>query len=130
MTATLTPEHKTAMAEGRAQSRVIGRYLEGLEASRPRRGRKRTPESIQKRLARIAADLEAASPLRALQLNAERESLQAELKTLEEKVVIDDLEVQFVEVAKPYSERKGISWRAWVDAGVPPTVLERAGIKR
>lgn len=116
------------MAEGRAQSRVIDRYLTGLEKSRPRRGRKRTSDSIQKQLAKIEDELSTASPIRSLNLTQQRDRLQAELAALEEKVTIDELEAQFVEVAKPYAERKGIPYKAWREAGVPPEVLQKAGI--
>ena len=40
------------------------------------------------------------------------------------------LEEQFVIAAKGYSERKGISWTAWREVGVPASVLERAGVSR
>ena len=57
----MSDEHKAALAEGRNQGRSVRRYLEALDAHRPKRGRKRTPESVQKRLVRIEADLAAAS---------------------------------------------------------------------
>src|SRR3546814_5647187 len=53
----MSDEHKAALAEGRNQGRAVRRYLEALEAHKPKRGRKRTAESIQKRLAAIDADL-------------------------------------------------------------------------
>ena len=49
----MSDEHKAALAEAREQGRVVRRYLETLESHRPKRGRKRTPESITKRLAAI-----------------------------------------------------------------------------
>ena len=45
------------------QGRAVRRYLEALEAHKPKRGRKRTPESIEKRLARIEDELPDADPL-------------------------------------------------------------------
>src|SRR5215210_5349048 len=50
---TMSDEHKAALAEGRSQGRAVRRYLEALEANKPKRGRKRTPEGIQRRLAAI-----------------------------------------------------------------------------
>ena len=44
----MSDEHKAALAEGREQGRVVRRYLEALESSRPKRGRRRTPETITK----------------------------------------------------------------------------------
>ena len=40
------------------------------------------------------------------------------------------LEGDFVEVAKSYAERKGISYASWRDVGVPAATLTKAGIKR
>ena len=58
----MSDEHKTALAEGRDQGRAVRRYLEALEANKPRRGRRRSPESIAKRLAAIETDLPTADP--------------------------------------------------------------------
>ena len=49
----ITPEHKAAMAAGRAEGRAIKSYLEALESNKPRRGRRRTQESINTRLEKI-----------------------------------------------------------------------------
>ena len=49
----LTPQHKAALAQGRADGLAVRRYLEALEAHKPKRGRKRSPESIDKRLKKI-----------------------------------------------------------------------------
>ena len=54
------------------------RYLEALEAHKPKRGRKRSPESIDKRLKKIEELLVDADPLQRLQLVQERMNLQAE----------------------------------------------------
>ena len=53
---TMSDEHKAALAEGREQGRVVRRYLEALVSHRPSRGRRRTPDSITKRVgARLLA---------------------------------------------------------------------------
>ena len=53
----MSDEHKAALAEGRNQGRAVRRYLEALDAHKPKRGRKRTPDSMQKRLDRIDVEL-------------------------------------------------------------------------
>ena len=68
----MSDEHKAALAEGRNQGRAVRRYLEALDAHKPKRGRKRTPESMQKRLDRIDVELAGADPLKRLQLIQER----------------------------------------------------------
>ena len=40
------------------------------------------------------------------------------------------LEKSFVKVARPYGERKGISYSAWRTVGVPASVLQQAKIPR
>ena len=49
----MTDAHKAALARGRAEGRVVREYLEALRASRPSPGRKRTPDTITRRLADI-----------------------------------------------------------------------------
>jgi hypothetical protein len=126
----ITDEHKAAMAEGRAQGRAIKNYLEALENHQPRRGRRRTPDSINARLAKIDNELAGADPMKRLGLIQERLDLLAELEHLEAPVDMSALEEAFVIAAGGYSERKGISWAAWREVGVPAKVLERAGISR
>lgn len=126
----MTAEHKRALAEGRELGRAVRRYLDALEQQRPRRGRKRTPESIRRRLAAIAEQLDAATPLQRLQLVQERLDLAAELEALDTKVDLSTLEADFVKVAKDYSQRKGISYAAWRELGVPADVLKQAGVTR
>jgi hypothetical protein len=126
----LSDEHKAALAEGRAQGRAVRRYLEALEAHKPKRGRKRTPDSMKKRLDRIERDLVDADPLRRLQLVQERLDLNAELTRNDEKVYLTQLEDDFAGAAKPYSERKGISYAAWRELGVSAATLKKAGISR
>jgi hypothetical protein len=126
----ITDEHKAAMAVGRAEGRAIKNYLEALEDHKPRRGRRRTPDSINARLAKIDVELEGADPMKRLGLIQERLDLLKELEQLAEPVDLSELEEQFVISAKGYSERKGISWQAWREVGVPAKVLERAGLSR
>jgi len=127
---TMTADHKRALAAGREQGRSIRNYLEALESNRPRRGRKRTPDSVKRRLAKIDHELVSATPLQRLQLVQERMDLHHELERLSATTDTAALERAFSKVAKAYSERKSISYAAWRELGVPPEVLRRAGIKR
>ena len=126
----MTDEHKAALERGRAEGRAVRDYLEALRNSKPKRGRKRTPESIKKRLDQLERELSGASAIEELQLVQERRDLQAELESMSDTVDITDLENAFVGVAKSYGERKGISYASWRDVGVPAGTLTRAGIKR
>ena len=126
----MTEEHKAALAKGRAEGKVVRDYLEALRASKPKRGRKRTPESIQKRLDAIEEELTESNAVEELLLIQERRDLQAELDAMSEQVDISALEDAFVDVAKSYSESKKLSYAAWREVGVQPAVLKRAGISR
>jgi hypothetical protein len=126
----MSDEHKAALAEGRDQGRAVRRYLEALEANKPRRGRRRSPESVKKRLDTIETEIATADPLRRVHLVQERSDLQAALEASESNVDLNQLEKDFVGAAGPYSERKGISYSTWREVGVPAGVLERAGISR
>jgi hypothetical protein len=126
----MSKEHKAALAEGRDQGRSVRRYLEALEAHKPRRGRKRTPDSLKKQLDDVETKIATADPLKRLHLVQERLDLQNALEASESKVDLEQLEKDFVTSAGPYSERKGISYSAWRELGVPAAVLERAGIAR
>lgn len=126
----MSDEHKHALAVGREESRAVRRYLEALEAHKPKRGRKRTTESIQSRLRQIDDRINGADPLTRVHLVQERLNLETELATKEEAVDLKALEEGFVEAAKSYGERKGITYAAWRAAGVDANVLRRAGIPR
>ena len=104
----ITPEHKAAMAAGRAEGRAIKNYLEALESNKPRRGRRRTEESINTRLEKIDAELVGADPMKRLGLIQERLDLLHELEQLRVPVDMSALEEQFVIAAQGYSERKGM----------------------
>jgi hypothetical protein len=126
----MTDEHKAALERGRAEGRVVRDYLEALRNSKPKRGRKRTPESIKSRLTKIEAELETATAIEELQLVQERRDLEQELESFGSAVDVRELEGAFVKVAKSYAERKGISYASWRDVGVSAATLTKAGIKR
>jgi hypothetical protein len=126
----MTDEHKAALAKGRLEGRIVRDYLEGLRATKPKRGRKRTPETITKRLSAIDGELASASPIEELLLIQERRDLQAELAAKSSSIDMDALEAEFVGVAKSYSDSKSISYASWRDVGVPASTLKRAGISR
>lgn len=128
---TMSDSHKERLAVGREQSRVIRDYLTSLAAHQPRRGRRRTTDSIEKRILLIEETLAFENdPLSRLRLISEREALQEELSVLSDPTDLDEVEQRFVQVAAEYSQRKGISYAAWRAVGVPASVLRSAGIAR
>jgi uncharacterized membrane-anchored protein len=126
----MSDSHKAALAEGREQGRAVRRFLEALEAHKPKRGRKRTPESVEKRLAAIEERLADADALTRLHLMQERMNLTNELASSDDSADMQAIEDEFVAAAGPYGARKGIAYAAWRAMGVDPAVLRRANIKR
>jgi hypothetical protein len=126
----MSADHKAALAKGREEGRTVRRYLEALESNRPRRGRKRTPDSIRKRLAAIESALPGADPLSRLHMVEEKQRLEAELSHAGDTVDMAALEKGFVRVARIYGERKGISYSTWRAVGVSAAVLQQAKIPR
>lgn len=129
----MSAEHKAAMEAGRAEGRAVRDYLEALHSNKPKRGRKRTADSINKRLAAISTALPEASAIEQLKLVQERRDLEAELASMGDgntAVDMASLEGEFVKVAKSYGSRKGISYASWREVGVPAEVLGKAGVTR
>jgi hypothetical protein len=122
--------HKAALARGRAESATVRHYLEALETSKPKRGRKRTPASIDRRLAAIDSQLASADALTRLHLLQEQKDLLDERSRVDGVKDLSALEKQFIKVAKAYGERKGITYGTWRAAGVSAAVLQKAEISR
>lgn len=126
----MTPEHKAALAAGRAEGRAVRTYLEALERHRPRRGRRRTPDAISRQLSSIEEQLATSDALSRLHLLKEKGDLEGELDRLRSGDDLVVLEKGFVKVAVAYGQRKGITYSVWRAAGVSPAVLQRAGVIR
>lgn len=123
----MSDEHKAALAQGRRESRAIKGYLVALGRRRP--GRPITRESLERKLAGLDAKIGSESdPLKRVDLVQQRLETEASLAALSDTANLGELEAGFVEVAKSYSERKGISYSAWREIGVPADALRRAGI--
>lgn len=126
----MTDAHKAALAQGRAEGRVVRDYLEALRASKPSPGRKRTPDTVARRLADIEVALATADAVQELRLVQERIDLRRELEQMSKTVDLAACEQAFVQVAQAYSRRTGTSYRAWRAVGVPAAVLKAAGVDR
>lgn len=124
----MSDEHKAALAQGRKESRAIKAFLEALEARRP--GRPVSKDSLQKRLEKVNEKLEsAANPLETVDLIQSKLDIEKALAQVENARDFNALEAGFIENVASYSERKGVSYTAWREFGVPAAVLKKAGIK-
>lgn len=125
----MSDEHKAALAQGRREGRAVKQYLKLVGSRRP--GRPVTKESLQKRIDGITAKLDSEEdPLKKLELIQNRLDAEDQMAEIEDAVDAEAVEKEFIEVAKSYSERKGISYSAWREAGVSAQVLREAGVPR
>lgn len=126
----MSDEHKAALAKGRAEGRAVRRYLAALEAE-SRAGRKPDRGTLETRLSSLQQQVDdEADPARRLELIQQRLDVESQLAEDDDGPDIEDLEREFVSAAKGYSERKGITYTAWREIGVPARVLREAGIPR
>jgi hypothetical protein len=131
----MSDHHKEALAEGREQGRIVRAYLEALDprgTGEPgRRHRRRSLADIDARLVDVDRRMAASSSVMVrLHLAQERVDLErARAASDAHQPDVGALEARFVKVAAAYSERKGVSWAAWREAGVPVKVLRAAGVR-
>jgi len=124
----MSQEHKDALAQGRIEARSIKSYLRALDSRRP--GRPVTKESLDKRLERVTVKLGTEDdPLKRVDLLQSKLDIESALESVEDGANIDELAESFVAHAKTYSDRKGITYTAWRQFGVPADVLRKAGIQ-
>ena len=126
----VSEEAKSARALGQAQGRTVSGYLSALDLTKPKRGRQRSTEKMQSRIDELPDEIAQAKPLKRVHLIQELMDLQAELAKEEETVDISEVESEFIAIAAEYSGRKGISYAAWREVGVPASVLKAAGVAR
>lgn len=126
----MSQDHKDALAQGRREGHVVRRYLEALAENKPRRGRRRTEESIARRLKAIDAELTGADPLDRLHLIQEQRDLEDEREQMQRRSDLPKLEADFIKVAKGYGDRRGVDYSTWRAMGIEARVLREAGIAR
>lgn len=129
----MTDQHKAALVQGREAGRIVRSYLAALEAKQPRRGRKLPLATLQTRLNETNQKISTETdPLRRLQLVQQRLDLTAAIERQGNSRGPDSaaLEKEFIKHAKSYGASKGISYAAWREVGVQPSVLKAAGIGR
>jgi hypothetical protein len=128
---TMSAAHKKALAEGRAMSLTVDRYLAVVNTPK-RRGRKVSKSTLEQRLASARARVKAATGIDKVLAAQEIRDIEAKIAQLAATSGTDlkSLEAAFVKIAKKFGENRGIGYAAWRDAGVPAQVLRRAGVAR
>lgn len=126
----MSDAHKEALALGRDEGRAIKDYLVAISMT-PRRGRPVSVEGSQRKLALVQGQLQGRlNPLERLHLTQRKLDILDEIENVDVTIDIADLEERFIKAAPGYGRRKGLTWAAWRAAGVPASVLTRAGITR
>ncbi len=121
---TMSEDHKAAIAATKRETAIIDRYLVAL--GKHARKRRLTPETIQRRIDALDRQMSGVKPSRRLEFVQQRINLVDQLAL--ENNDREAMEAEFIEIAKGYSERKGITREAWRAMGVPLSVLRRAGL--
>ncbi len=125
----LTKEHKAAMAEGRRDSNAVKAYLAAVRAASRSKTSPRPPEELTERINMIGGLLDQdLDPLSEIKLRQERRDLRRELEEATPESQLRQLETDFVRSAARYSERNGIDFETWREAGISVDILKRAKI--
>ena len=106
--------------------------LDALEANKPKRGRRVSPETLAARRAAIDSQLAAGDvkPIKRLEVLQDRRDIDAQLAALAEEPEMNAAEAGFITHAASNGRRKGIQYATWREAGMPADLLARSGITR
>jgi len=126
----MSDEHKAALAKGREQGRAVRDYLAALNEER-KPGRRVDPETLAQKITQVQDQIASESdPAKRVEHIQKRLDLEAQQADASGQVDLEALQEGFITAAKEYSERKGITYSAWREAGVPAAILKAAGIPR
>ena len=124
----MSAEHKAALAKGRAQAKAVREYLNMIERD-GRRTSRMSEEQLNSKIHELDARIqEESDPANRVELIQKRLDHEEQLNNVSDSPDPEELEKGFIEAAKDYSERKGISYPAWREVGVPAATLKAAGI--
>lgn len=131
----ISEEQKKDMEYRREQRKIIDRYLDFLGSkAKKKRGRPRSPETIERQLDVLQGKLDAAKGSNRLQYLQKKRKLLVDLEEITAPDLSEDdgaeAQDQFIEVAAEYSKHSGIEYETWRDADVPADVLKAAGVER
>jgi hypothetical protein len=111
---TMSDEHKQAIADARRQNQAVRDYLNALTAPRPAgRQPSTSPEQLQERIETES------DPVSRLELIQRRLDLEERLAVEHDQPDLDSLQEAFVAVAADYAARKGITYTAFRELGIP-----------
>ncbi len=126
-----SPATRNKMAQSQQARRAVSNYLDALHAPK-RRGRRVSTETLKQRLRDAESKASKSVGMAKLDALKEVDALESRLKATSSTTAADmkALEQAFIKHAKAYSARKDVPYHVWRRAGVPASVLQRAGIGR
>lgn len=114
----MSDERKAALAKGREQGRAVREYLAALDEKR--QGRQVDPDKLAEKIAHARDLIEGEpDPAKRVEHIQKRLDLEAQQAEASGRVDLEALKQEFISAAKEFSERKGITYNAWREAGVP-----------
>jgi hypothetical protein len=123
----MSKEHKEALARGRKEARAVKSYLKAIDARSG--GRQPSKETLRNRLDKVNEKIDATDdPLKTVDLLQSKLDIERALARAEDQDDFEEAEKAFIDNVKSYSERKGITYTAWREFGVPAKVLREAGV--
>jgi hypothetical protein len=123
----MSKEHKEALARGRKEARAVKAYLKAIDTRSS--GRQPSKDTLQGRLDKINEKIRATEdPLKTVDLLQSKLDIAKALSQAGDQDDFEQTEKAFIQNVKHYSERKGITYTAWREFGVPAKVLRAAGL--
>jgi hypothetical protein len=123
----MSKEHKDALARGRKEARAVKVYLKAIDARTS--GRQPSKDTLKSRLEKVNEKIGGTDdPLKTVDLLQSKLDIEKALSRVEEESDFDAVEADFIKNVKSYSERKGITYTAWREFGVPARTLREAGL--
>lgn len=123
----MSKEHKAALARGRKEARAVKAYLTAINARSS--GRQSSKETLKSRLEKVNQKIgDTDDPLKTVDLLQSKLDIEKALSSAQEGDDFDAVEADFIKNVKSYSERKGITYTAWREFGVPARTLREAGV--
>lgn len=121
-------ERKKAIAIGKAQAKIVRRYLELVNM--PKTSSPMTPERLRKRIAQLDSEMQDSSidVLARLKMAKQQRELIVALAEAGEVEDLEEVEEAFMQIAADYSEAQGLEWSDWRRLGVKAAVLREAGV--
>ena len=121
---------RATVVDAKTEAQRISSYLRALAAKKTAKGPKADPKVLARRIEAARATVHASTGITQLTAVQNLRNLEKRANNPVMNGTFDALETGFIQVAKSYSDRRGIEYGAWRAVGVDAGVLKKAGISR